>query len=197
MAFSPVRRPSARLTSLPACAQATKMIANISNNNLRKKRMTCYCAHPACLVFFSLFAIVLLVGLVNLNDAVPTSARRVLSEEKVISIDLFDVISAGIIFPVAKYFFKKVLVPHIRKMWEKVKQAVKTMRLRMKATAKKMAFRTRSAPVAPGPTGSTLVPMDSTRNSMRDDEDDSEKGQAQSEPTGSTRNIATSPLRWL
>ena len=113
--------------------------------------------------------------------------------EPSLSIDLFDVISAGILFPVLKYFFKKVAVPHIRKMWEKVKQAVKKMRLRMKAAAKKMAFRTRSAQVAPGPTGSTLVPMDSTRNSMRDDEDDSEKGQAQSEPTGSTRDIP----RWF
>ena len=186
MAFSPVRRPSARLTGLPACAQATKMIANISNNNLRKKRTTCYCAHPACFVFCMLSAPVLLVGLLNLNDAVPTSARRVLSEEKVVHVDLFDVLKASIIFPVAEYFFKKVLVPRIRTMWEKVKK------MRMKKTSKKkIGIR--------GLSSVRIVPTDSTRDSALDDEssrvEDSEKDhtgstrRARSEPTGSTRVI--------
>ena len=151
----------------------------------RKKRSQCFCAHPACLVFFSLFAVVLLVGLLNLNDAVPTSAHRVLSEEKVVHVDLFDVLKASIIFPVAEYFFKKVLVPRIRTMCEKVKK------MRMKKTSKKIGIR--------GLSSVRIVPTDSTRDSALDDEssrvEDSEKDhtgstrRARSEPTGSTRII--------
>ena len=161
--------------------------------NLRKKRNPCFCAHPACFVFCALFAPVLLVGLLNLNDAVPTSARRVLSEEKVVHVDLFDVLKASIIFPVAEYFFKKVLVPRIRTMWEKVKK------MRMKKTSKKIGIR--------GLSSVRIVPTDSTRDSALDDEssrvEDSEKDhtgstrRARSEPTGSTRDIATSPPRWV
>ena len=59
-----------------------------------------------------------------MKDAfVPSSVlrlRRRLSEDKMINIDIADVLFAGMVFPVMK-FVKKIVLPRVRKAWEKVK----------------------------------------------------------------------------
>ena len=65
-----------------------------------------------------------------MKDAfVPSSVlrlRRRLSEEKMINIDIADVLFAGMVFPVMK-FVKKIVLPRVRKAWEKVKEVAKKM----------------------------------------------------------------------
>ena len=65
-----------------------------------------------------------------MKDAfVPSSVlrlRRRLSEDKMINIDIADVLFAGMVFPVMK-FVKKIVLPRVRKAWEKVKEVAKKM----------------------------------------------------------------------
>ena len=65
-----------------------------------------------------------------MKDAfVPSSVlrlRRRLFEDKVIDIDIADVLFAGMVFPVMK-FVKKIVLPRVRKAWEKVKEVAKKM----------------------------------------------------------------------
>ena len=66
----------------------------------------------------------------GMKDAfVPSSVlrlRRRLSEDKMINIDIADVLFAGMVFPVMK-FVKKIVLPRVRKAWEKVKEVAKKM----------------------------------------------------------------------
>lgn len=66
-----------------------------------------------------------------MKDAfVPSSVlrlRRRLFEDKVIDIDIADVLFAGMVFPVMKYVVKKIVLPRVRKAWEKVKEVAKKM----------------------------------------------------------------------
>ena len=66
-----------------------------------------------------------------MKDAfVPSSVlrlRRRLSEDKMINIDIADVLFAGMVFPVMKYAVKKIVLPRVRKAWEKVQEVAKKM----------------------------------------------------------------------
>ena len=68
-----------------------------------------------------------------MKDAfVPSSVlrlRRRLSEDKMINIDIADVLFAGMVFPVMK-FVKKIVLPRVRKAWEKVKERIRSWKRR-------------------------------------------------------------------
>ena len=105
------------------CAQAMTVKVNVSKEPSRRSRI----ANPAACVFCVLTMVVVVP---SMKDAfVPSSVlrlRRRLSEEKMINIDIADVLFAGMVFPVMK-FVKKIVLPRVRKAWEKVKEVAKKM----------------------------------------------------------------------
>ena len=105
------------------CAQAMTVKVNVSKEPSRRSRI----ANPAACVFCVLTMVVVVP---SMKDAfVPSSVlrlRRRLSEDKMINIDIADVLFAGMVFPVMK-FVKKIVLPRVRKAWEKVKEVAKKM----------------------------------------------------------------------
>ena len=106
------------------CAQAMTVKVNVSKEPSRRSRI----ANPAACVFCVLTMVVVVP---SMKDAfVPSSVlrlRRRLSEDKMINIDIADVLFAGMVFPVMKYVVKKIVLPRVRKAWEKVKEVAKKM----------------------------------------------------------------------
>ena len=105
------------------CAQAMTVKVNVSKEPSRRSRI----ANPAACVFCVLTMVVVVP---SMKDAfVPSSVlrlRRRLSEDKMINIDIADVLFAGMVFPVMT-FVKKIVLPRVRKAWEKVKEVAKKM----------------------------------------------------------------------
>ena len=100
---------------------------NVIKEPSRRSRI----ANPAACVFCVLTMVVVVpLMFLGMNDAfVPSSVlrlRRRLSEDKMINIDIADVLFAGMVFPVMK-FVKKIVLPRVRKAWEKVKEVAKKM----------------------------------------------------------------------
>ena len=111
----------ASLTARRAQAMAVKV--NVVKEPSRRSRI----ANPAACVFCVLTMVVVVP---SMKDAfVPSSVlrlRRRLSEDKMINIDIADVLFAGMVFPVMT-FVKKIVLPRVRKAWEKVKEVAKKM----------------------------------------------------------------------
>ena len=111
----------ASLTARRAQAMAVKV--NVIKEPSRRSRI----ANPAACVFCVLTMVVVVP---SMKDAfVPSSVlrlRRRLSEDKMINIDIADVLFAGMVFPVMT-FVKKIVLPRVRKAWEKVKEVAKKM----------------------------------------------------------------------
>ena len=113
----------ASLTARRAQAMAVKV--NVIKEPSRRSRI----ANPAACVFCVLTLLVMVPLSLGMKDAfVPSSVlrlRRRLFEDKVIDIDIADVLFAGMVFPVMK-FVKKIVLPRVR-AWEKVKEVAKKM----------------------------------------------------------------------
>ena len=114
----------ASLTARRAQAMAVKV--NVIKEPSRRSRI----ANPAACVFCVLTLLVMVPLSLGMKDAfVPSSVlrlRRRLFEDKVIDIDIADVLFAGMVFPVMKYVVKKIVLPRVR-AWEKVKEVAKKM----------------------------------------------------------------------
>ena len=115
----------ASLTARRAQAMAVKV--NVIKEPSRRSRI----ANPAACVFCVLTMLLCLPLYLGMKDAfVPSSVlrlRRRLFEDKVIDIDIADVLFAGMVFPVMKYVVKKIVLPRVHKAWEKVKEVAKKM----------------------------------------------------------------------
>ena len=100
---------------------------NVIKEPSRRSRI----ANPAACVFCVLTMLLCLPLYLGMKDAfVPSSVlrlRRRLFEDKVIDIDIADVLFAGMVFPVMKYVVKKIVLPRVHKAWEKVKEVAKKM----------------------------------------------------------------------